>query len=142
MIFSSLTASFSLQLAAIFASEEAAAGVGMFFVFFCCFSIIVIAINVFLFYIPLSKIFVKAGQPGWHAYIPLLNGCVIAHIVGRDWWWGLVPILQLLPFFELAKAFGKSDGYGIGIVLLSPVFIPMLGYGDARYQLEQKAPLI
>lgn len=87
------------------------------------------------------KIFQKAGQPGWFAFVPILNQCTVAHIVGRDWWWGIIPILNIVPMFELAKAFGKSEGFGIGIVLLPYVFVPMLGFGDAQYQLAPRPPL-
>lgn len=144
MIFSSITATFSLQIAALsstfFASSESALGSSFLFVF-CCFFVFIIALVIFGYLIPLSKIFVKAGQPGWQAYIPYLNICVLAHITGRDWWWGLIPILNIVPVFDLAKAFGKSDGYGVGLVLLPYVFIPMLGYGDAQFQLERRQPL-
>lgn len=107
-----------------------------------CFAFIVyIVVIIFFVIIPLMKIFEKAGQPGWMAWVPILNSLILAHIVGRPAWWGIIPILNFIVLFELAKAFGKSDGFGIGLVLLGPIFIPMLGYGAAQYQLEQKPPL-
>ena len=90
----------------------------------------------------LYKVFEKAGQPPWTAFIPILNNAVIAHLVGREWWWGVIPYLNIVPYFELAKAFGKSSGYGVGVVLLSPVFVPMLGFGEAQYQLPPRQPLV
>jgi hypothetical protein len=33
----------------------------------------------------------------------------------------------------LAKSFGKGAGYGIGCVFLGFIFIPMLGFGSAKY---------
>lgn len=145
MIFSSLTASFSSLLLAVspfvFLGDADAAAGGGFVLFFCCFFIVAIIVSVFLILIPLSKLFVKAGQPAWQAYVPYLNICVMAHIGGRDWWWGLVPFLNIVPYFDLAKAFGKSDGYGIGLIFLPWIFIPMLGFSDAQYQLEQRPPL-
>lgn len=98
----------------------------------------------FLVVIPLIglyKVFEKAGQPGWHALIPFLSGCVVAHIVGREWWWGLIPILNLIIVFELAQSFGQEAWYGVCLVLLYPIFILMLGFGKAQYQLPPKAPL-
>jgi hypothetical protein len=31
------------------------------------------------------------------------------------------------------KSFGKSTGFGIGLVFLGFIFFPMLGFGDATY---------
>jgi hypothetical protein len=33
----------------------------------------------------------------------------------------------------LSKSFGKDEGFTVGLILLSPVFLPILGFGDARY---------
>lgn len=87
------------------------------------------------------KIYVKAGQPGWAFLIPIYNGIVFLKIVGRPIWW---IILLLIPFvnivmavilaIDLAKCFGKSAGYGVGLFLLPIVFYPMLAFDDAKYQ--------
>lgn len=100
------------------------------------------------------KIFVKAGKPGWAAIIPFYNIYILLDIVGRPAWWiavyigaailGWIPILgwlimigvivmQFIVCIDLAKAFGKDTGYGIGLALLSIVFAPMLGFGSAQY---------
>ena len=48
-----------------------------------------------------------------------------------------VPILDLiiivLIFFDIARNFGKGAGFAIGMLLLSFIFIPLLGFGDAEY---------
>lgn len=143
MFISSIITSFSsLLLAAtpfVLANDGAAAGGA--FLLICGMFICVFAVMVLLYCVPLSRLFAKAGQPAWTAYVPYLNNCVMAHVAGRDWWWGLIPFLNLVPLFELAKAFGKSDGFGIGLVLLSPVFLPILGFGNAQYQGEPRKPL-
>ena len=87
------------------------------------------------------KIFTKAGQPGWASIIPIYNIYVWCKIVGRPGWW---VILMLIPFvnvivaiilcIDLAKSFGKGVGFGIGIVFLGFIFLPILGFGDAQYQ--------
>ena len=41
--------------------------------------------------------------------------------------------------FDLAKAFGKSSMFGLGLVLLGPVFLMILGFGSAQYQLGSAA---
>jgi hypothetical protein len=87
------------------------------------------------------KIFTKAGQPGWASIIPIYNWYILCKIVGRPGWW---VILLLIPFvnfiigiilcIDLAKSFGKGVGFGIGLVLLSVIFFPILGFGSAQYQ--------
>lgn len=86
------------------------------------------------------KVFVKAGQPGWAAIVPFYNQYVLTQIVGRPILWFvlmLVPCVNIVALFlitqDLAKSFGKSSGYGIGLFLLSPIFLPMLGFSDAQY---------
>ena len=87
------------------------------------------------------KMFVKAGQPGWAAIVPIYNMVIWCKIVGRPEWWVL---LLLIPFVglifaiilavDLAKSFGKDIGYALGIIFLGFIFIPMLGFGSAQYQ--------
>ena len=87
------------------------------------------------------KIFTKAGKPGWAAIIPIYNFIVLLEIINKPVWWIvliLVPfvnfIIVIIMYLELAKVFGKSTGFGIGLVLLGVVFFPMLAFGDATYQ--------
>ena len=86
-------------------------------------------------------IFTKAGKPGWAAIIPFYNMCVLLEICGKSPLWFVllfIPcvgiIVSLLLNIELAKVFGKGAGFGIGIILLPFVFLPMLAFGDATYQ--------
>lgn len=87
------------------------------------------------------KTFEKAGQPGWAAIIPIYNLYVITQIVGRPWWWlllALIPIVNLVALIvlsiDMAKAFGKGAGFGIGLAFLPFIFYPILGFGDPAYQ--------
>jgi hypothetical protein len=91
--------------------------------------------------IGLWKIFVKAGQPGWGAIIPIYNTYLICKITGRPGWWVLmhfIPfaniVFAILLKIDLAKSFGKDAGFAIGMVFLAPVFYPILGFGSAQYQ--------
>ena len=88
----------------------------------------------------LWKIFEKAGKPGWAAIIPIYNIIVLLEIVNKPVWWIvliLVPIVNLivavLIYVELAKCFGKSAGFGIGMVFLGFIFLPILAFSDAEY---------
>lgn len=111
----------------------AAAGVGMLFLVFW------LAIIVFLV-AALWKVFTKAGKPGWACIIPIYNIIVMLEIVGRPIWW---LVLMLIPFvnfviailiaLDMAKAFGKGTGFGLGLVFLGFIFYPILGFGSAQY---------
>ena len=86
------------------------------------------------------KAFTKAGQPGWAAIIPIYNVVVLLNIVGRPVWWIILFFVPLVNFIvmimiaiDLANSFGKGIGFGLGLAFLSPIFIPMLGFGSAQY---------
>ena len=97
---------------------------------------------VIVFYIfCMWKVFAKAGKPGWASIVPIYNVLVQLEIVGRPWWWLLlllVPVVNvvigILVMLDLAKVFGKGSGFGVGLILLSFIFIPILAFGDAKYQ--------
>jgi ABC-type transport system involved in cytochrome c biogenesis permease component len=85
------------------------------------------------------KIFAKAGQPGWAAIIPIYNWVVWCKIVGRSAWWVLLllicfPIIYIILCIDLAKSFGKGVGFALGLIFLSIIFFPILGFGSAQYQ--------
>ncbi len=87
------------------------------------------------------KTFEKAGMKGWKGIIPVYNMYIlITEIAKKPWWYLLllfVPIANLVIMIivgiEVAKAFGKGTGFGVGLALLSFVFYPLLGFGDAVY---------
>jgi Family of unknown function (DUF5684) len=90
--------------------------------------------------VALWKVFTKAGEPGWAVLIPFYNIIVMLKIVGKPAWWIVlffIPIanfvVAILIALEMAKSFGKTSGFGIGLLLLPIVFYPILGFGDAEY---------
>ena len=87
------------------------------------------------------KVYSKAGKPGWACIIPVYNMVVLLEIVGRPIWWIvllLIPcvniVVLVILFVDLAKSFGKDGAFAAGLVLLSPIFILILGFGSAEYQ--------
>jgi hypothetical protein len=87
------------------------------------------------------KVFTKAGQPGWGVLIPIYNCYILTIIAGRPWWWLLlllIPIVNIvigiIMSLDIAKKFGQSTGFGIGLAFLGFIFYPILGFGDATYQ--------
>jgi hypothetical protein len=102
---------------------------------------VVVYIALIVFYIACEwKIFVKAGQAGWKAIIPLYNTYILLKIVGRPGWWLIlfvIPLVNIITLIivmlDLAKSFGKSSGFAVGLILLSFIFIPILGLGSSTY---------
>lgn len=92
------------------------------------------------------KVFEKAGQPGWACLVPIYNLYVMTLIAQKPSWWlfmFLVPIANIIFMIKLyngiSVAFGKSEGFTAGLILLGVIFWPILGFGDAKYQLGNKA---
>jgi hypothetical protein len=86
-------------------------------------------------------VFAKAGKPGWAALIPIYNLIILLEIVGKPWWWLFLMVIPLVNvvfaiwvYNLLSKSFGKSEGFTVGLLLLSFIFFPILGFGDAQYQ--------
>ena len=118
------------------------------------------------------KIFTKAGKPGWHSIIPLLNQwdeidlawdrhmawiyivlsiavSVFSSIYSTYQEAGTAPmalniallcfgcaltIISVFQCYKLAKAFGKGIGFFLGLIVLNPIFMIILGFGSAQYQ--------
>lgn len=102
-------------------------------------SLISLAVTVLILW-SVWKIFVKAGKPGWAAIIPFYDSYILFEIIyGSGWKFLLllIPFYNIYLYFKtfilLAHKFGKSTGFGIGIVFLPFVFLPILGFGDAEY---------
>jgi hypothetical protein len=104
--------------------------------------LIVVYIAVIIFLVACYwKIFTKAGKPGWAAIVPIYNIIVLLEIVNKPVWWIvllLIPcvnlVVMVLVIIELAKVFGKSTGFAVGLLLLGIIFLPILAFGDAEYQ--------
>ena len=112
----------------------AAAGAAIFF-------FLIYAVVIVVYIAGMWKAFEKAGQPGWSAIIPIYNIYIWTKIVGREPWWlllFLIPCVNIVAAvilsIDMAKSFGKTEIYGIGLAFVGIIFWPMLGFGDARYQ--------
>jgi uncharacterized membrane protein YhaH (DUF805 family) len=107
----------------------------------CGCGVFYLAIIVVVFAI-LWKVFTKAGQPGWAALVPFYNHWIlVTEICKKEPLWfilGFIPIANLVAGWvisqELAKKFGKSEAFGIGLFFLGPIFLAILAFGDAEYQ--------
>ncbi len=89
----------------------------------------------------MSGLHPKAGEPGWGIIIPIYNIYILTKIAGRPGWWlllMLIPIVSLIimiiVMMDIAKAFGRGAGTGLGLAFLPFIFYPILGFGSAQYQ--------
>jgi magnesium-transporting ATPase (P-type) len=129
------------------------AGFGIFlFVFLLVACILLIVTN--------WKIFSKAGKPGWASLIPFYNIYIMSDIAFGNLSYfiaimiswvvsflggfleisilsslaGLASfVLYIIYCVKISKAFGKSGGFAVGLVLLPLIFFPILGLGSAEY---------
>jgi hypothetical protein len=87
------------------------------------------------------KMFEKAALPGWGAIVPIYNSYLICKTAGRSGWWVLllfIPIVGIIAAIilmsDISKRFDKSLGFTLGLIFLSPIFVPILGFGSAEYR--------
>jgi hypothetical protein len=96
---------------------------------------------VYLFYVAaMWRVFTKAGREGWHALVPILNTYTLIRIAGRPGWWTwltFVPcvglVVMAVVLFDLADVFGHGPWFGVGLLFLAPIFLPILGFGSSTY---------
>ena len=99
--------------------------------------IIVVAI---LSIVAMWMLFTKCGEAGWKSIIPIYNLVVMLQIVGISPLWILVlfvPVVGSIIFLivtiaadiRLAKGFGKSEGFAVGLILLNFIFMMILAFG-------------
>ena len=86
-------------------------------------------------------VYEKAGEPGWAAIVPIYNFVVLLRMAGKPLWWVfllLVPIVNVIVtivvFVRVARNFGRSAGFGVGLALLGFIFFPILAFSDDTYR--------
>ena len=100
--------------------------------------LVIYLIGILLVFLPsfgLAKLFAKAGEQSWKAYIPFYNTWVMQDIAKRPkhWvFWQFIPVVGwfITPgiFIEFAKVFGKYSHWDIIqlAALLAPFYFPWL----------------
>ncbi len=104
-------------------------------------------------------VFQKAGVTGILAWIPIVNtyfsyklawnttafaGYFVSDLISNmkingektffSWIFGvLAVIIDFLFTQKLSKAFGKTEFFGLGLFFFQPIFMIILGFGDAQY---------
>lgn len=107
--------------------------------------LVIYLIGILLVFLPsfgLAKLFAKAGEQSWKAYVPFYNTWVMQDIAKRPrhWvFWQFIPVVGwfITPgiFIEFAKVFGKfSLGHHTAAALLAPFYFPWLAsQKDAKF---------
>lgn len=82
------------------------------------------------------------GQPGWHALVPVLNTYSLANAAQLQGC--LIVVLTFVPcvnyvtyaylWWSIGKRFGRGTGFCLGLVFLSPIFVPALAISLQREQ--------
>jgi len=87
------------------------------------------------------KTFQKAGKPGWAAIIPIYNVYTVIKISDNPGWFLIlliVPIINIVIAgkisIDFAGKFGQGILFGLGLMMLTFFFYPLLGFGDYQYQ--------
>jgi len=105
------------------------------------FTAIVLAVAPAIFMtVTMWQVFAKAELPGWGILVPVYNLFLMVKLAGKPGWWFvlmLVPVVNIavgfMLSFGIAKCFGKGGGFAVGLILLGPVFFPILAFGSAEY---------
>lgn len=109
--------------------------------------IFLLAIVIFMIVVK-WKMYEKAGKPGWASIVPIYSTIVLFDIIGYKWYYifllflGGVPVVGVVALMlftisysiKLAKSFGQSTGFGIGLALVNPIFVAIIAFDkDIKY---------
>lgn len=90
----------------------------------------------------LSKLFAKAGENSWKAYVPFYNFFILSKLLDKPWWWCfimIVPGVNIIMYgvygFNTARAFNKPSNNDLWFASLLPYFFFVkLGHDEtAKY---------
>lgn len=106
--------------------------------YYSIFAVLIIGIRVGLY-----KLFEKAGESGWKAFIPIYSDVVWLKIIGKPLWWvvlTLIPVARTLVKIsmniDLVKSFGQyTFGAHVLAVILPFYYFPKLGFDPAKQYL-------
>ncbi|MEM6803575.1 MAG: DUF5684 domain-containing protein [Bacteroidota bacterium] len=100
-----------------------------------------------LLYLSLYRIFEKAGEKGWKAFIPFYNLYTYVKVAGYEgmsFLLMLVPILNVFYYWsvniKMAKRFGHSGAFGFFMSFFPYLYMLILSFGDNTYQPAEKRP--
>ena len=116
-----------------------------------------------LIFIAWCRILIKGNRNWWGMFIPFYGSYLQYEVAGvPGFFWtslictivsavltGIAPqigsfltavtgilsiVLYIIHCIKLSKAFGHGGGFAVGLILLNPIFIMILGFGRSTYQ--------
>ena len=109
------------------------AGLSALFIGMIIFSMILSLIMIISYW----KIFTRKGKPGWAILVPIYNVIVLIQIAELSMIYFLllfVPLVNIYAIFKInisiANKFDKTAAFGIGMIFLPVIFIPLLAFSD------------
>lgn len=97
-------------------------------------------LSILLSIVGLCKLYIKAGEPGWKAIIPIYNTMTMAKIALGNPWLGLLVLLPVVGWlvmlyvsFKFIKQFNVSDGMALLSLLIAPIVYLIVGFGEYEY---------
>ncbi len=95
-----------------------------------------------LWFAAMWRIYEKGNKPGYAMFVSIYNMYCLAEISVKDGWkflFTLIPIFGVIYdwylYYKLAGRFNKSSAFGLGIVFLPFIFMPLIASDEtAIYQ--------
>lgn len=82
------------------------------------------------------NVYKKLGLPGWGVIVPIYGQWILLKAVDLPGWLSILPVANgiaiIVANYRLAGKFGKSAGFGLGLVFLTPIFYMILGFGKDK----------
>ena len=76
----------------------------------------------------------------WKIFTPFYNMYTLFEVAGMNGWMFLLMLLpivniviMIMLYVNLAKSFGKSTGFAVGLIFLNFIFMLILGFGSDQY---------
>lgn len=97
--------------------------------------LLIYLISIGLIRFGLSKLFIKAGEEGWKAFVPVLSDIVWVKLIGKPIWWAVlcfIPMARTLVKvqmrIDLAKVFNRHNFWEqVAAVLFPFIYFPYIG---------------
>lgn len=124
----------------------AIAAMAGFFVLWLIFSAALYVIGALL----LGRVFKKAGQPQWPAWVPIYNSWKLLEIGGQQGFWAvlaLIPIVNIvslvfmyIAMYHIGKNLGKSDAFVLLAIFLPIVWLIILAVDKSTWKGSKVTP--